>query len=412
VAAEAPGAGAEVDDVIGGADRLLVVLDDEHRVAEIAQALEGAERRSLSRACRPIDWLVEHVHHARELAAELAREADALGLAARERRRGAVERQVVEADVEEEAEARVDLAEHTLGDRRLALGQRELLEEGARVADRERGDVGDALARHLHRERLGAHAAALTGIAGHVAEVLRVLLAHLLRGRLLVAAHERGDHAVELDGPAAVVLRALLAPLHTHLAALEAVQDLVLLLGRELLPRHVEVDASGLGHRLDDAEGPALAALDARGPRLDRAAADRERGVGHDQIGIDLEHGAETVALGAHAERAVEREALRRERGVADAAALSRLAEVDAAARVGLGLDADLALAGLEAELDGLGEASAIAPGERHPVDDDLEIVLLLAGEEHAEVVVDLGDGADGGAGVFADGLLFDADGG
>jgi hypothetical protein len=34
------------------------------------------------------------------------------------------------------------------------------------------------------------------------------------------------------------------------------------------------------------------------------------------------------------------------------------------------------------------------------------------AGEEHAEVVVDLGDGADGGAGVFADGLLFDADGG
>jgi hypothetical protein len=55
VAAEAPGAGAEVDDVIGGADRLLVVLDDEHRVAEIAQALERAEQALVVARCRPID---------------------------------------------------------------------------------------------------------------------------------------------------------------------------------------------------------------------------------------------------------------------------------------------------------------------------------------------------------------------
>ena len=31
-------AGPHVDDVVGGADRLLVVLDDDHRVAEVAQA--------------------------------------------------------------------------------------------------------------------------------------------------------------------------------------------------------------------------------------------------------------------------------------------------------------------------------------------------------------------------------------
>ena len=37
---------------------------------------------------------------------------------------------------------------------------------------------------------------------------------------------------------------------------------------------------------------------------------------------------------------------------------------------------------------------------------------LADAGVEKAEVVVDLGDGADGGAGTAAGGFLFDGDGG
>jgi hypothetical protein len=37
------------------ADRLLVVLDDDHRVAQVAQPLEGLDQPRLSRWCRPID---------------------------------------------------------------------------------------------------------------------------------------------------------------------------------------------------------------------------------------------------------------------------------------------------------------------------------------------------------------------
>ena len=43
-------------------------------------------------------------------------------------------------------------------------------------------------------------------------------------------------------------------------------------------------------------------------------------GVGDDQVGVDLQARAEAVAVDAHAERAVERERLRRQLGQADAA--------------------------------------------------------------------------------------------
>ena len=49
--------------------------------------------------------LVEDVEHADQAAADLAGQADALGLAAGERRGGAVERQIMQADVEQEADA-------------------------------------------------------------------------------------------------------------------------------------------------------------------------------------------------------------------------------------------------------------------------------------------------------------------
>ena len=42
LAAVDAGAGTQVDDMIGGADRVLIVLDDDHGIAEVAQALERA----------------------------------------------------------------------------------------------------------------------------------------------------------------------------------------------------------------------------------------------------------------------------------------------------------------------------------------------------------------------------------
>ncbi len=42
--AELAGARAHIDDVVGGADGVLVVLDHDHGVALVAQALEGRDQ--------------------------------------------------------------------------------------------------------------------------------------------------------------------------------------------------------------------------------------------------------------------------------------------------------------------------------------------------------------------------------
>ena len=83
VAAALAGAGADVDDVVGAADRVLVVLDDDQRVALVAERLQRTEQDLVVARVQADRRLVEHVAHALQVAAELRREADALRFAAR-----------------------------------------------------------------------------------------------------------------------------------------------------------------------------------------------------------------------------------------------------------------------------------------------------------------------------------------
>ena len=125
LAAVHAGARADVDDVVGLADRLLVVLDDDHGVADVAQVLQrgraagrcraGAGRSTARRARRarrsgplPI-WLASRM---RWLSPP------------RERAGVARQRQVVEADVDQEAEPLADLLQDRPGDLVLLRGQR------------------------------------------------------------------------------------------------------------------------------------------------------------------------------------------------------------------------------------------------------------------------------------------------
>ena len=121
LAAVLPCPGPDVDDPVGGPDRLLVVLDDEDRVAQVAQPRERRDELGVVALVEPDRRLVEDVQDAHQRRPDLGREADPLGLATGQRHARPVEGQVVEADVDEEAEPGHDLLEQLVGDRPLAL---------------------------------------------------------------------------------------------------------------------------------------------------------------------------------------------------------------------------------------------------------------------------------------------------
>ena len=99
------GARAQIDDVIGATDRVLVVLDHHQRIAGRGQLVERVEQHRVVARMQANGRLIEHVADALQVRAELRRQPDALCLAAGERRRRAVERQVAQAHALQETQA-------------------------------------------------------------------------------------------------------------------------------------------------------------------------------------------------------------------------------------------------------------------------------------------------------------------
>ena len=125
----------ELDHVVGGANRVGVVLDDEHGVAGVAQAMQQAEQPIHVARVQPDRRLVEHVERVDELRAERVREPDALRLAAGQRSRRAIHREVVEPDVAEELHAVARFLEDVRGDLPLELASARA-SRAMRAADR------------------------------------------------------------------------------------------------------------------------------------------------------------------------------------------------------------------------------------------------------------------------------------
>ncbi len=393
------GAGTDVDHVVADPDGVLVVLDDQHRVAEVAEALERLDQSAVVSLVQADRRLVEHVEHPDQAAADLRGQADALRLATGEGGRRAREVEVIEPDVEQETHPGVDLLHHAIGDHVVALGQGERLERLGRVTDRHERDVGDAVAvdGDGQRQRLEPGAAALG--ARHLAHVALDLLALGVALGLGVPALQVGDDALELGVVAAAAAVAVLV-LHLHPAGDAVEQQLLLGLG-QLLPGHVVGDVVVGADRFEQA-GEVLRAPAA--PRRDGPFADGERRVGDDELGIDLEPGAETVAVLARAVGRVEREVAGSQLLVG-ATALGAGQVLAEGERLGLGLvapgdDVDLGDAVREAQrgLERIGQATVDALPLDEPVDDDLDGVLLVAGQldlvgELVELSVDPGPG-------------------
>ena len=128
-------AGAEIDDVIGAPDGVFVVLDHDQRIAVFGQLGQRIEQHAVVARMQADGGFVEHVAHTLQIGAELRREPDALRLAARQRGRRAVQRQIAQADALQEGHARLDLGHEVARDLGLALGQAQLVHERHGVVD-------------------------------------------------------------------------------------------------------------------------------------------------------------------------------------------------------------------------------------------------------------------------------------
>ncbi len=376
------GAGADIDDVIGGEDRVLVMLDDDDGVAEVAQAAQRAEQPLIVALVQADRGLVEHIEHAGEAGADLAGEPDALALAARERARGAGERQVFQPDIEQEGQPVADLLEDARGDLVLLLAEArgQAGDPVERVLDREPRDLADMAAVDLDRERLGLEAEALAGLARRLGHEAADLLAGPVRLRLLPAPLHIGDDALEglphLIGAQAVIIG------HADRLGAGAVEDRDLGAVGKLGP--------GLGHREAEMAGERLQRLAVigrgrLGPGGDGALLQAERGIRDDHVRVDAHLVAETVAGRAGAEGVVEGEQARLDLGDREAGdrAGEFRGEDDAARRavllllVGIFEDGD-AVGEVERLLQRVGEARAEIGPDHKAIDDDVDVVLEL----------------------------------
>ncbi len=194
LAAVDPGTRPHVDDEIGGADRLLVVLHHHHRVAEVAQAAEGCQEPVVVALVEADGGLVEDVHHPHQGGADLGGEADPLPLAAGKGGGGAVKGEVAEPHRLQKTQAGVDLLEDLLGDLCRPRRQIQPLKEGDGAGDRQPHHVVDVAPGDPHRQRLRPQAPAVAGRTRVAPHVRLDLLAQPLRLRLAVTHLELRDH--------------------------------------------------------------------------------------------------------------------------------------------------------------------------------------------------------------------------
>ena len=167
--------------MIGPADDAGFVLDDNERVAEVAQVFQQADESFGVARVQPDAWLVEHIKHVDQFRAEAGCEVDALGFAAGERARRPVEREVAKADAHHRVEPPAHLGQH----RRECIGPVEVepvgefvdharcVADGEPVKIGEREPVTGAGGVELEAERVRLETLPLTRRASRVSAIAR-----------------------------------------------------------------------------------------------------------------------------------------------------------------------------------------------------------------------------------------------
>ena len=196
-AAVHPGARTQIDHVVGLAYRVFIVLDHDHGVAEIAQVHQRVEQALVVALVQADGRLVQDVHDPHQPGADLARQTDALGFAARQGIGGAVQREVTQPNISQKAQSVANFLDDLHGDLTAPALERKGGEEVDGPRHGELRHLGHAPAVDEHVAGRAVQACSRAVGTGARRAVLRQLLAHGGGFGLLEAPLEVLDDAFE-----------------------------------------------------------------------------------------------------------------------------------------------------------------------------------------------------------------------
>src|SRR4030043_115996 len=107
--------------MVGSTHHGLIMLNDENRIAQVAQTLHGLDKSIVIGGMQADGRLIADIEHAHQAAANLGGKADTLGLSTAQGHRSALGGKVVQPDILEKAEAGADFLKNLLGNEGLAL---------------------------------------------------------------------------------------------------------------------------------------------------------------------------------------------------------------------------------------------------------------------------------------------------
>src|SRR5579875_599101 len=214
-AAADAGTGAKIDEVVRRPHGLFIVFDHDDCIAHVTQPQQAVQQPFVIARMQADTRLIENVQDANHTAADLTGQANPLGFAARQCGSGAIERKVMQTDIEEKTHAATQLLEHFPGNGALQWSQALFeiacvrIEPGGQIADRQRADLNECFAADAHGASLSIEPLALTGSTADDTHVFFQLHPSRAGGGLLETAQKLRDDAF----PFAAVLPDTAAPL-------------------------------------------------------------------------------------------------------------------------------------------------------------------------------------------------------
>ena len=252
-------------------------------------------------------WFVEHVEHTHEPASDLGGEADALRFSTRERARVAVEREVVEPDVEKKLQSLIDFFQDTFCNHAVAFRQRQRAQHRCTFVDWHIADFVDVVTVDCDRQRNRFEPRTTAFWAWHLAHVALNLFAAAIRIGFSVAALQPRNHAFVLCLVLALTTVSVLVT-DRDLGFAGAVQHELLVICFQLFPRRRGLELVFFGDRGEDTSEKLTSV--ARPGRY-RTFIDGEILIRNDKFGVDLKLCTKAVASFAGTVRRVERKIAR-----------------------------------------------------------------------------------------------------